>query len=109
MEYKWASFLQGQYALIKITNAKELLTLQKLAKKNKLFYYEWFCNQKYRQILNILDINAIDYHTFYSNTKGGKQFLVEYSYKGFTCAMLNEYGSDWEIIPMAEIIKELES
>ena len=114
-EYKWASFLQGfSYGkLIKISNAKELGELQKLAKQNKLFYYEWFVKEKYKEILHILEINAKDFSTYYKNTNGGKQFLVEYSYNGFTFALLNEYDNDkmleseWEIIPMSEIIKEL--
>ena len=56
-EYYWAKFLQGCHygALIKISNAKELAVLQKLAKRNKLFYHEWFINKKYKEILHILD------------------------------------------------------
>ena len=105
-EYKWASFLQAfPYGkVIKINNSKELEELQKLAKQNRLFYYEWFVKQKYRQILHILQINAGDYAIFYRHTNGGKQFLVEYSHNGFTFGLLNEYDNsrqdenEWEIV-----------
>lgn len=116
MEYKWADFLTGGFAspLIRINNATDLKTLQKLVKQNKLFYYESFLKLSYRKILKILEINSKNYFNFYKHTNKGKSFLVEYQVaKGFICALLNEYDeireneSEWKVFTMSEIIKEL--
>ena len=114
MEYKWANFISGGFGcpVIRINNASELKMLQSLAEKNKLTYYETFISRGYREILHILEINS-NYTDFYRNSRGGKSFLVEYSfYKGFTFALLNQYDNrqsedEWKVIPMQEIIDEL--
>ena len=115
---KWANYIKGNYAgpVVQINNSTELKTLQNLAKKNKLIYYEYFCKSSYKEILNNLELNYDRLHkqgNFYRSTRNGRSFLVEYSNKGFCFTCLNDYDAlrkdpeDWEIIPMSEIMKEL--
>lgn len=115
MNNKWARFISGAFAepVIKISNAKEFSILKRLAKANNLFYWKELEKRGYKEVLHILEINDRT-NNFYQNSGKGKQFLVEYAvYKGFTFALLHDYDDcrrneeEWEIIPMSEIIKEL--
>lgn len=120
---KWSEFIRGNFAgpVIQINNATELHILQSLAESNRLDGYDYFKKQGYKEILHILEINYDRLHRnqnkpdgFYRDTKNGRSFLVEYSYKGFTFGCLHDYdesrrdAEEWEIIPMQEIINELE-
>lgn len=112
---KWSAFIKGiPYGpVIRINNASELKSLQELAKKNKMDYYETFCKRGYKEILHILEINSSNEFTFYKNTNRGRSFLVEYSYNGFTFTDLKAYDNcrvepeEWEIISIFTILNEL--